>query len=163
MSKNNSEEKPQRLYFKSYLKLVRNPIGSNTFRNFYVRTSQKGEFDALDDGENSCAFYVSAILVIFGKASSMHGTVASTIKDLEKSGWQEVDKPEPGDVLVWEPQKFGEIWQKHIGFYVGKNRAVSTSWKKKTVVEHDQNFGNDKRKIEHIFRMKSWDDKPQKS
>jgi hypothetical protein len=40
------------------------------FRNFYVRTDSGGEFDALDDGYNSCAFYVSSILAIFNKLSS---------------------------------------------------------------------------------------------
>lgn len=127
------------------------------FRNFYVWTPEKGEFDALDDGDNSCAFFVSSILVAYNKISGIHGTVSRTIDDLQKSGWQEVDKPKPGDVLVWEAQKFNGNWNGHIGFYIGNAKAVSTSWTKKTPIEHDQNFGNTNRKIIKIFRTK-WDE-----
>src|SRR3989304_622296 len=97
-----SEEKPERLYFKSYLQLIRNSVGSKMFRNFYVKTSDRGQFDALDDGENSCAFYVSSILTIFKKISGIHGRVSSVVNDMKKSGWAEVNSPQAGDVLVWE-------------------------------------------------------------
>lgn len=158
MAQNNPEPKPRRLYFKTYLQLVRNSVGSNMFRNFYVHTKDKGEFDALDDGENSCAFYVSSVLVILKKMSGVHGTVGSTTKDLKKSGWQEAKKPKPGDVLVWEAQKFADGLRQHIGFYIGDDRAISTSLATKTPVEHDKNFGPTNRQITHIFRMASWDD-----
>ena len=153
-----SEEKPQRLYFKSYLQVIRNSVGSNMFRNFYVKTTERSEFDALDDGYNSCAFYVSAILVIFKKMSDFHGTVDRTIEDLKKSGWQEANEPEPGDVLVWEPKQFPEGRVKHIGFYVGDGKAVSTSITAKTPQKHEQNFGEEKRQIKQIFRMDNWED-----
>lgn len=158
MAQNNSEEKPQRLYFKSYLKVIENSVGTRMFKNLYVYTKDKGEFDAMNNGEDSCAFYVSSVLVIFGKNSRLHGTVESTLKDLKESGWQEVSEAKPGDVLVWETQKFGDRWQAHIGFYIGKDKAVSTSWKQKEVIMHHKTF-EDNRKIEHIFRMTNWDDK----
>ncbi len=157
------EEKPQRLYFKSYLQIIRNSVNSDMFRNFYVKTSERGEFDALDDGYNSCAFYVSAILVILKKLSGFHGTVDSTVEDLKKSGWQLVNNPQPGDVLVWEPRQFPEGMISHIGFYVGKGKAVSTSMRTKKPVEHEQNFGEDNRKITQIYRMENWEDDAQKS
>jgi hypothetical protein len=153
------EENPVRLYFKSYLKVIHNSVGSNLFRNFYVKTPEQGEFDAFGDGYNSCAFFVSSILVIFKKLSDFHGTVDNTIEDLKKTGWQEVNEPEPGDVLVWEPMKFPEGMVSHIGFYVGDGKAVSTSIKTKTPIEHDQNFGEQQRKITQIFRT-TWDDQP---
>jgi len=154
-----SEEKPERLYFETYLQVVRNSVGSNIFRNFYVRTNSRGEFDALDDGYNSCAFYVSAVLVIFRKLDGMHGTVASTKKDLLDSGWQEItdlNDLQPGDVLVWEPMQFDDGLKEHIGFYMGDGKAVSTSWTTKTPVEHDKNFGAANRKITQVFRMSDW-------
>lgn len=127
------------------------------FRNFYVHTPDRGEFDALSDGANSCAFYVSSVLVIFKKIASVHGTVNSIIKDLEKSGWQEAKKPKPGDVLVWEAQKFADGLREHIGFYIGNNQAISTSLTAKTPIEHDKNFGKANRQITRILRMTSWE------
>src|SRR6478735_8512348 len=98
-----NEEKPQRLYFKTYLQLVKNSVGTEMFRNFYIRTVDGHEMDALSDGSNSCAFYVSSVLTLFGKHSGVHGTVKSTVADLKHSGWQliaETDMKE-GDVIIW--------------------------------------------------------------
>lgn len=152
-----STDKPKRLYFKSYIQVIHNSVGSNMFRNFYVKSLEKGEFDSLDDGENSCAFFVSSILVIFKKLKGIHGTVESTIKDLVDSGWVEVDKPKSGDVLVWEAQQFDDGPKEHIGFSVGDGKAISVSWKKKTPIEHDEHFGATNRGIIHIYRCTSWD------
>jgi len=160
MPKNSSPQKPQRLYFKSYIQAIRNSVGSNLFRNFYVHTSDKGEFDALSDGDNSCAFYVSSILTIFKKINGVHGTIVRTVEDLRASGWQEVQDPKAGDVLVWEKEKFDDGWHEHIGFYIGEGRAISTSIKEKTPIEHDMNFGETNRRVEQIFRSTNWDDKP---
>lgn len=158
-----AEEKPKRLYFKSYLRLIRNSVGSQMFRNFYVWTSDRGEFDAFADGELSCAFYVSSVLVIFNKIDGMHGTVVNVQKALAKHGWLEVNELRAGDVLVWEPVDFGDGTVPHIGFAIGDGRAVSTSWKQRQVVEHDINFGENKRKIHRIYRHNRWDDDPQTS
>ena len=155
IDKNQQTDKPVRLYFKSYIKLIHNSIGSNLFRNFYVKTDDQGEFDALGDGYNSCAFYVSSILVIFKKVSGIHGTVDSTIKDLEESGWVQVNEPKEGDVIVWEAQKFDDGIKKHIGFSIGNGKAISTSWTNKTPIEHSDTF-EDRRKIENIFRQTDW-------
>jgi hypothetical protein len=153
-----AEEKPKRLYFKSYLQVIKNSVGSNMFRNFYVETPGKGEFDALDDGSDACAFFVSSILTLFKKLSGIHGTVVFTVKDLENSGWQKIeDQPKPGDVLLWEAQSFGDKMQEHLGFYIGNNEAVSTSYAKKTPVIHSYNFDG-KRKINGVYRMEHWDD-----
>lgn len=128
------------------------------FRNFFVELTGRGEFDGLDNGENSCAFYVSSVLTIFKKLKGVHGTVDQTIGDLEESGWVIVDKPEPGDVIIWEQKQFSDGLKRHIGFYLGKNQAVSTLASKKAVAIHDLYFGNDNRKIEVIYRCANWDD-----
>jgi hypothetical protein len=152
------DQKPRRLYFKTYIQMVRNSVGSAMFKNWYVYSPERGEFDAMKDGEDSCAFYVSGLLKIFNKVTSIHGLVSSVAKDLEESGWQKVNKPKEGDVLIWEPLEYNGRMQNHIGFYIGNGKAVSTSWIKKNVVEHEQNFGGQQRKIEQIFRMESWDE-----
>lgn len=128
------------------------------FRNFYVGTPTRGEFDAFSDGENSCAFFVSSVLVIFKKISGIHGTVESVRKDLRESGWLEVNEPKEGDVLIWEKQKFEDGWKEHIGFYIGSGRAISTSSSKKTPLKHELNFSSGKREVVQIFRMINWND-----
>lgn len=153
----NDIHKFQRLNFKTYLQVIHNSIGSNMFRNFYVKSVSKVEFDALGDGDNSCAFYVSSILVIFKQLNRIHGTIESTIKDLHESGWIEVNRSKPGDILIWESQQFSDGVKEHMGFSIGNGKAVSTSAKQKTPVEHDQHFGNTKRNIIHIFRASNWD------
>ena len=149
------EPKPERLYHRTYLQLLKNSVGTTMFRNFYVRTPEMGEFDALDNGSNSCAFYVSGVLVIFKKLEAVHGTIASTIQDLNKSGWQKVPHEadmQPGDVLVWEARKFPDGTYGHIGFALEDGQAVSTSWTEGKVVTHDLHFGDANRAITQIYR-----------
>jgi hypothetical protein len=157
MKSDDAIDKPRRLYFKTYLQLIRNSLGSNIFRNFYVHTETCGEFDALEDGYNACAFYVSSVLTIFGKLSGPHGTVDATKQDLLESGWQLVEKPQAGDVIIWEAQKFDTALQEHIGFSIGNGQAISISWKEKVPVKHDQSFGKANRKITQIFHLNTWD------
>ncbi len=149
-------EKPERLYFKTYIAMLHNSVGSKMFNNFYVRTSADGEFDAMEGGSNACAFYVSSILTIFSKISGVHGTVNSLINDLQASGWQIESKPRAGDVLVWEAADFCDGRYQHTGFYLGDERAVSTSYRNREVADHDWHFGDENRQIEQIFRMKDW-------
>lgn len=157
MPDTDSKVKLQRLYFKTYLQVLRNSVGTQMFRNFYIRTADGTEMDALSDGSNSCAFYVSSVLALFGKLSGPHGTVKSTLADLEHSGWRTVepDAMQPGDVLLWEAMQADDGWFEHVGFYLGDDRAVSTSWTEKKVVEHDVRFDG-KRAIQQAFRA-SWD------
>ena len=158
MKKTNTKQqtdKPERLYFKSFIQLLHNSIGTNLFRNFYVKTVERGEFDAFDDGDNSCAFYVSAVLTIFNKLNGIHGTIASTINDLQESGWDKVNEPKEGDVIVWEAQQFDDGLKEHIGFSIGNGKAISISRVNKTPLEHSDTFGG-KRKIISIFRQYNW-------
>ena len=153
-----SEEKPKRLYFKTYLQLIRNSVGTEMFRNFYIQAADGAEMDALSDGSNSCAFYVSSVLILFKKHSGVHGTVKSTIDDLERSGWQRVDTAtmQAGDVIVWDAVELEGAWYEHVGFYIGDGRGVSTSWTEKKVVEHDVYFDG-ARSIGQVFRHYEWE------
>lgn len=128
------------------------------FRNFYIRLADGTETDALSDGSDSCAFYVSSVLTLFGKQTGIHGTVKSTIEDLRHCDWQEKTDTEglqPGDVIVWEAIEIHKAWFEHIGFYLGNGRAVSTSWTEKRVVDHDTHFDG-RRAIKQIFRHLDW-------
>lgn len=119
------------------------------FRNFWI-FDDGTEMDAMKGGELSCAFYVSGILTMLGLIKRVHGTVASTVEDLEKSGWKKVSKPRIGSILVWEKQDFGDEEHTHIGFYTGRSRAISNSADKGYPIRHDWQFDG-KRKIEAIY------------
>ncbi len=146
-----------RLILRSYLAAIQNSKGANTWRNFYVR-EQGIERDVLNDGDVSCAYFVSSITTMFGLSKSIHMTVNSTIKDLEESGWVEITKPREGAILIWEPQDFGaEGSFTHIGFYVGNERAISTSLRTHSPAEYDWLFrdyppeGKTKRSVDKIL------------
>ena len=58
-------KKPKLEIFTSYLKTIENSVNSNIFRNLYYKIGRK-TIDVLDDGDLSCANYVTTILYIFG-------------------------------------------------------------------------------------------------
>lgn len=125
----------------SYLKVIRNSIGSKIFKNLYFKGSRR--IDILRNGRFSCAVFVSWILKIFDLIKEGHATVDGTLRDLKKSGWYRIKKPKLGAVLVWEPWKFNNSeFHKHIGFYFGNNKAVSTSYRRKgTPIIHHWTYG----------------------
>jgi hypothetical protein len=143
------------IWYKSYLKAVENSAGSNSFRNLYARVGGK-KADILRDGILSCATFVSSILYLFKLISDVHATVGGTVADLKKSGWIKVKKPRAGAILVWEYRKVKNKEQyKHIGFYIGKNKAISNDSKKRQPILHHWTFGarngRPARKVEQIF------------
>ena len=119
--------------------------------------------DILKDGELSCASFVSSVLLMFGLIKKRHATVKGTVKDMFRSGWQEIEKPKPGCVLVWEKRHVpGRSEHKHIGFYHNNKSALSNSHKQKSPQIHHLTYGTKKdglpvRKIEKIFWHKRLD------
>jgi len=116
---------------KTYSAFIKNSIGTEMFRSLYVKQDDNGSTDVLNDGEYSCALYVSSLLSLLRLISAPHATVESTIEDLESSGWEQTEGPKPGAVIVWAKQQFpgdDELYS-HIGFYIGEKKAVSTSYK----------------------------------
>lgn len=134
----------------TYLALIRNSVGTKTFRNIFAKVDGKKK-DILEDGNLSCAYYVSSLLTIAGLISGVHATVSGTVRDLVKNGWIEIKKPKQGAVIVWENVDFGlgEV-HGHIGFYIGDNKAVSNDYKKGCPAIHGWTY-NGKRKIKTIF------------
>lgn len=133
----------------SYLAIVRNSVGSQAFRNIFA--SDKGEHrDILNNGRLSCAYFVSSILKIFDLARSPHATVSGTVRDLLSSGWVEINELKPGAVIEWKEIDYGpEGKHKHIGFYVGDNKAVSNDFEAGKIIEHELYFRG--REIEKIL------------
>lgn len=150
MSLKTNKDKVAPLIFDTYLVVIKNSVGSKLFRNFYTKIKGK-KVDIMRNGELSCAFYVSSVLYLFKYIKGVHGTVDSTIKDLKESGWIEVNKPKIGAVLVWENKISGnDEVHRHIGFFIGRDKAISNISKLGAPAEHSWNF-NAKRKVERIF------------
>ena len=142
----------------SYLKAIENSVGSDLFKNAYLEVNKK-KVDVLNNGQFSCAVFVSWILRIFYLIEEGHATVEGAVKDLEKSGWYKIKKPKVGTILVWEKMKLNGTINEHIGFYISEDKAISHSRDAKTPVKHHWTFGlkNGKpaRRIVEIW----WNDK----
>lgn len=143
------------LHRETYLSLIKESIGSKMFRTSWALVGGTKK-DILKNGLLSCAFYASSVLVIAGLLPRVHATVAGTVRDMESSGWKKVSRPRPGDVLVWEGADTRDGIHTHIGFYVGKNSAVSNSSTKGVPLRHHWTFGakgkKPVRRVTAIFR-----------
>ena len=139
----------KKLIEKTYLKVIENSIGSKMFRNLYVvfKDSKKTK-DVLENGNKSCAFYVSSVLSLFEMVKKTHATVKSTFDDMIESGWKKTKKPQKGDVIIWEEKK----GYTHIGFLWNKKEAISNSSEKKLPIKHSIDFKG-KRKIIDILHF----------
>ncbi len=155
-------EKPRLEIFISYTKAIENSIGSNLFRNLYFRI--EGEvIDVLDDGDLSCAIYVTTILYIFGLIKERHTTVVATIEDILQSGWYEIEKPKNGAIILWGYKKKDDGTQgkhRHLGFFIDNETAISNDSSTRVVAKHHPTFGtfsNGKAKREILAYY--WNDK----
>lgn len=155
----NDKKKVDRLVFDSYMAVIRNSVGTRMFKNFYAKVNGV-KTDIMKDGWLSCAFYVSAVLVIFKFIKGIHGTVDSTINDLIECGWEETKVPKVGCVIVWEGVNFDANGirrnHKHMGFYIGKDEAISNdSWNKGPII-HPYDFKGTRR-IERMLWLPRFD------
>jgi len=136
--------------FQTYQSAILNSIGSKQYRSLVAIVSGK-KVDILKGGRLSCAYYVSSILYLFKQLKGVHATVDSTVRDLMRSGWNKVEKPVLGSVIVWKADReFGKDMHKHIGFYIGGGKAVSNSSKLRYPTKHSWNYGG-KRKVEIVL------------
>jgi len=124
----------------SYLAMIENSVGTKLFQNFYVRDKGK-KVDATQGGKLSCALFVSFILNNFGLLKESHATVKNTVKDMKKNGWFKINRPRQGAVLLWERKKMGGEAHPHLGFYLGKDRAISNSHLQRTPRWHHWTYG----------------------
>lgn len=106
-------------------------IGSKMFRNCWCY-NEKGELvDVCDNGNLSCAFYVSRILLWHGLVRIPCVRVEQLEKELLSCGWYEVGVRNPdeiarGSVIIWGPKQGSDgKMHRHAGFYLGDRCAVS--------------------------------------
>ncbi len=144
----------QLLIKESYIETIKNSINSSVFKTLWAVVDGEKQ-DILDAGRKSCGVFTSSILLMFGFIKERHATVSGTIKDMERSGWFEIQEPRIGCILRWE-KKFGNGEDNdHIGFYIGDHMAISTSSKECVPIEHHFTYGEEngepKRKIVAIY------------
>lgn len=151
-----ADQNLEKLLRLTYLKMIENSIGSKIFNSAFVKDKTTGKvFDVLNDGEYSCAFFVSGILSLVGLIDRPHSTVKTVSEVLARSErWERVEglTPVAGDVVVWEEAVFEDGSKNdHIGFCLDEKTAVSTNYKEKKVAKHSIDFDGT-RKFQEVFR-----------
>ena len=134
-------EKPQLDLFRSYVAAIENSVGTNMFRSLYYRIDGT-PLDVLDNGDLSCAVYVTSILYLFDLIGERHTTVSETIKDIEASGWYTIPMPRTGALMHWDYKIKNDGTRgtnRHVGFYIDESAAISSSAKTKTIERHPPN------------------------
>ncbi len=142
---------------KTYLGIIYNSCGTNIFKRVFVKKNNK-IIDVCDNGRLSCAVFVSYVLKLFDLIKTPHATVLSTIIDLENSGWYKITKPKIGSVLVWE-EGDSSNGHRHIGFYIGNNKAISNSSKLGVPKVHHWTYGLIKNKSKRAVMAMYWHNK----
>lgn len=137
------------LFFQNYLETIKNSIESKIFQTLWIESNGEKK-DIISAGKRACGLHVSGILNWFDLIKSNHATVEGTIKDMEESGWEKIEKPKPGCVIHWEKWDQGGTPSEHLGFYLEKDKAISNDWKTKVPQIHHWTY-EDKRGIEALY------------
>ncbi|HEX8994058.1 MAG TPA: hypothetical protein VF803_02290 [Candidatus Paceibacterota bacterium] len=136
-------EKPTLAVFPSYIAMIENSVGTNLFRNRYY-TIRGETIDVLEDGDLSCAVFVTSILHHFDLVEEVHTTVIGGVEDLERSGWQKISEPRKGAIILWGFKKKDDGTQgkhRHLGFYLDEQSAVSNDSDSRVVWKHHPTYG----------------------
>ena len=131
------------LTYQNYLSIIKASQDSKMFRHIYVLDNNKKK-DILKNGELSCVYYVSCILKLFNLIDqdiSPHATTSGLIKNMLNNDWEPTKKLIPGNILIWEEK----LEHQHIGFYLGKDKAISHRDEKRMPVIHHFTYGQDKK------------------
>jgi hypothetical protein len=154
--------KPKILHWETYLKMVENSEGSRLFNSVIVEQGGQ-KVDLLNDGELSCATFVSNILYL----NHFLSVQKTSVDSLEKVMLESLDfevispadyEPQVGDVVFWE-KIIGEdgVAHRHVGLVLNEQEAISTSSASHQAIRHPlykkPATGID-RQIERIFRYK---------
>lgn len=149
------EKTMEPLYFDTYLAVVRNSVGTNSFKNFYALVFG-GRKDILEDGRLSCAYFVSSVLHQFQLMKTPHTGINGTVSDMEESGWIKIAESREGAVILWEEKEDGRRERhKHLGFYMGNDAAISNNEEEGVPVVHHWTYNNG-RGVEAIYWCLKW-------
>lgn len=148
-----NKKAPSKLLLKdNYLSMIENACGSEMWANAYGIINGKRQ-DILDNGSVSCAYFVSSILKIFDLIKTLHLTVQGTEKDLIILKWKQIpinSKIPVGSVLIWERKDN----HSHIGFYLGKEKAISLWTYHNFPIIHHWTYNNSRKVIKAYYNSK---------
>lgn len=120
-------------FLATWLAVLENLPGSETFRELYVDDPEKGVHDVIHDGDLMCAFSASAVMRMFnlisgGEDVGFHTFVQTTEAQMKLAGWYEIDEPRPGCVVIFGI-KMGDDGHSHyhIGFCLKDPQMVVSS------------------------------------
>jgi len=83
------------------LKTIENSVGSKIFNSLIVEFKDSGLVkDILNNGEFSCAYFVSGVLSLSGLIDKPHATVKTTTEKLKENNWDKVSDIKSGDIIV---------------------------------------------------------------
>jgi len=100
---------------------IQNSIGSQLFRSYL----NKEGVDVLKDGDLSCAYFISSILLLHGLIDRAHFTVSGTLYAMEQFGWTKNPIIKKGCIVVWGSVHQNGMDHQHLGFYIGDGQAIS--------------------------------------
>jgi hypothetical protein len=127
-------QKPIFLLRKTYLSVIQGSVGSKMFRECHFKIGSRN-IEVLENGNLACAFYVSSILKIFDLLNELHTTVNATEEDLLRSGWQDIERPRVGCVIIYAPKT-----HRHLGFYIGKGAGINNNASKAAPHNHEWDY-----------------------
>lgn len=136
-------EKPKLDFLSSYIAMIESSVGANLFRHRYYHIGGQS-LDVLEDGDLSCAMYVSSILYLSKLIGNLHTTVNGTIEDIEASGWFKISEPRKGAIMLWGFKKKDDGTQgkhRHVGFYIDPESAISNDSTTRVVARHHPTYG----------------------
>lgn len=134
----------EKLVLKSLLAAANGAIGSGMFQQLFVRDRTTGRVrDVMNNGELSCAYFISSLLLIFGLIDRAHATVATTVASLKEAGWQETQLPVPGAIAVW-PELHGH---EHIGIVVDDDMAISNAQTTRAPKQHSLTLADSRKPV----------------
>lgn len=135
----NQAQKPKVLVLttKTMLAMIESSVGTTMFQQCFALVNGEEE-EVLQNGNRSCAVYLSSILVLSKLMKEVQLTVRRAITDMETCGWIETETLLPGCVLVWKEKDYGKgNLRRHIGFYVGDGIAISNDGETGCPMPHD--------------------------
>ncbi len=110
---------------KNLINIAKNFLGSKGFSQFF---DQAG-IDILDNGDKSCAIFISTVLVMTRLIDGVSFTVKGILWRIENSNrFMRINKPslqklQKGDIIVWSAISQGG--NEHVGIYIGDGMAIS--------------------------------------
>lgn len=120
--------------------MIQSSIGSSLWKHLYITKDDGTSKDILQNGNVSCAYYVSSLLKQFNLSPATYANVNSLHQSLLNYGWEEISRKGStediplGSLIIWDEKQgtekkdmYGNIVaaHSHIGFYVGEDQAIS--------------------------------------